>query len=197
MRYDSTHKQQTRTKVLEAAAKAIRLSGPERVGVAGVMADAGLTHGGFYAHFASKDDLVAAVIGHMFEQMRARLLRETEGRGTAEGLAAYIDFYLSRRHRDARDLGCPIAALASDLPRLGDAARAIYADGVSGLAAELGAMLGEIGHDDAATLGRSVVAELVGALALARAEPDARRSDATLAASRHHLKRRLGLESRS
>lgn len=197
MRYDSTHKQQTRSKVLEAAAKAIRLSGPERVGVAGVMAEAGLTHGGFYAHFASKDELVAAAIGHMFEQTRARLLRETEGRGAAEGLAAYIDFYLSRRHRDARDLGCPIAALASDLPRLPDAARAIFADGVNGLAATLGAKLAELGHEDAATLGHSVVAELVGALALARAEADLRRSDATLAASRHHLKRRLGLESRS
>jgi len=197
MRYDSTHKQQTRTRVLEAAARAIRLSGPDRVGVAGVMAEAGLTHGGFYAHFASKDDLVAAAIAHMFEQVRARLQRETEGRGAAEGLAAYVDFYLSRRHRDARDVGCPVAALASDLPRLSDAARAIYADGVSGLAVALGAKLEALGREDAGTLGRSVVAELVGALALARAEPDARRSDAILAASRRHLKRRLGLEMRS
>jgi TetR/AcrR family transcriptional repressor of nem operon len=197
MRYDNEHKQRTRTKVLDAAANAIRNAGPDRVGVAGVMAEAGLTHGGFYAHFASKDDLVAAAIAHMFEQSLARVRHETEGRSAADGLVAYIDFYLSRKHRDARGSGCPIAALSSDLPRLSDAARAEFADGVQRLTTTLGGSLAELGHADAETQARSCVAELIGALSLARIAPDAKRSDAILAASKQQLKRRFGLEARA
>jgi TetR/AcrR family transcriptional repressor of nem operon len=194
MRYDAEHKQRTRTKVLQAAAKAIRSEGPHRVGVAGVMADAGLTHGGFYAHFASKDELVAAAIGHMFEESAARMREATEGHDTAAGLAAYIDFYLSEAHRDMRGAGCPMAALASDLPRLPDAARGQFADGVQRSTATLGAKLASLGRADAETLARSVIAELIGALALARAETAPDRSAAILDASRRQLKRRLGLE---
>ena len=197
MRYDKDHKQQTRGKVLDAAARTIRASGPDRIGVASVMAEAGLTHGGFYAHFSSKDDLVIAAIGHMFEQSAARLRRETEGRGPVEGLAAYVDFYLSARHRDARASGCPIAALASDLPRLTDPARAIFADGLRRLTAALGERISALGRLDADAEARSLVAELVGALSLARIEPDRKQSDAILSASRRLVKERLGLGPRA
>jgi TetR/AcrR family transcriptional regulator, transcriptional repressor for nem operon len=195
MRYDTEHKQKTRTKVLQAAAKAIRADGPHRVAVAGVMADAGLTHGGFYAHFASKDELVAAAIEHMFDETRARAQHEMEGRGPAEGLVAYIDFYLSRKHRDARDSGCPMAALASDLPRLDEPVREQFAAGASRLTTTLSEKLAALGHVNVDAEARSMVAELIGALSLARIEPDSKRSDAILSASRHQLKERLGLEA--
>jgi len=197
MRYDTEHKQKTRTKVLQAAAKAIRTDGPHRVAVAGVMADAGLTHGGFYAHFASKDELVAAAIEHMFDEARAHVQRETEGRGPSEGLAAYIDFYLSKKHRDARGAGCPIAALASDLPRLDDAAREQFAAGVQRLTGRLSEKLAVLGHANADTEAHSMVAELVGALSLARIEPNAKRSNAILIASRQLLKQRLDVEAQA
>jgi TetR/AcrR family transcriptional repressor of nem operon len=197
MRYDTEHKQKTRTRVLQAAAKAIRADGPHRVAVAGVMADAGLTHGGFYAHFASKDELVAAAIEHMFDETRARVQHEMEGRGPAEGLAAYIDFYLSRKHRDARGSGCPMAALASDLPRLDEAVREQFAAGARRLTATLSEKLAALGHVNVDAEARSMVAELIGALSLARIEPDSKRSDAILSASRHQLKQRLGLEART
>jgi len=195
MRYDTEHKQRTRAKVLEAAAQAIRNDGPERVGVAAVMAEAGLTHGGFYAHFKSKDELVAAAIGSMFEESRARLARETEGRGAKQGLAAYVDFYLSAKHRDARGRGCPIAALASDAPRLSDDVRAAFAAGVARLTAGLAEKLGEAGTAEPQTAARSMVAELVGALSLARVETDRSTSDAILRDSRKQLKRRFDLEN--
>jgi len=102
MRYDAEHKQKTREKVLKAAAKAIRADGPHRVGVADVMSKAGLTHGGFYAHFTSKDDLIAAAIEQMFDESRIRMARETEDKPPREALRSYIDFYLSSGHRDAR-----------------------------------------------------------------------------------------------
>jgi TetR/AcrR family transcriptional repressor of nem operon len=197
MRYDTEHKQKTRAMVLQAAAKSIRADGPDRVAVAGVMAEAGLTHGGFYAHFKSKDELIAAAIGQMFEDARARVEHETAGRGPAEGLVAYIDFYLSKRHRDARGQGCPRAALSSDLPRLAEPARGEFAAGVQEITASLGERLDALGHADAEAEARSVLAELIGALSLARVEPDAKRSEAILAASRSQLKRRLGLEPRA
>lgn len=197
MRYDAEHKQKTRSKVLEVAAKAIRQDGPDRIGVAGVMAEAGLTHGGFYAHFKSKDDLVTAAIEQMFEESRARLKHEMEGHAPAQGLANYIDFYLSKKHRDARSSGCPMAALASDLPRLPEQTRALFADGARRLTDAMAERFTALGYSDPQTLARSTVSELVGALSLARVETDAKRSDAILADSRHLLKQRLGLESTS
>jgi TetR/AcrR family transcriptional repressor of nem operon len=194
VRYHAEHKQETRARVLKEAAKAIRAEGPHRIAVAGVMAKAGLTHGGFYAHFKSKDDLVAAAVGEMFKDARARLARETGDRPPSEGLSAYIDFYLSARHRDARATGCPITALAADLPRLEGGARDQYGQGVAGLAGRLGGLLSEMGRQDAEALGRSMVAELVGALSLARAVADEAQSDLILETSRRALKQRLGLE---
>lgn len=196
MRYDTEHKQKTRAMVLQAAAKAIRADGPDRVAVAGVMAEAGLTHGGFYAHFKSKDDLVAAAIGQMFEEARARWERETADVDPAEGLLAYIDFYLSKKHRDARSFGCPMAALASDLPRLSESTREQFAEGVRRSTARLSEKLAALGHAAAEAEARSMIAELIGALSLARIEPNAKRSDAILAASRSQLKQRLGLQAR-
>jgi TetR/AcrR family transcriptional repressor of nem operon len=195
MRYDTEHKQKTRAMVLQVAAKAIRADGPERVAVAGVMAEAGLTHGGFYAHFKSKDELVAAAIGQMFEETRARWEHETASRTPAEGLLAYIDFYLSKKHRDARGFGCPMAALVSDLPRLPGPAREQFADGMRRSAARLTGSLAALGHAAAEVEARSMLAELIGALSLARIEPDAKRSDAILTASREQVKHRLGLQS--
>lgn len=197
MRYDAEHKQKTRERVLKEAAKAIRAEGPHQVGVAGVMSRAGLTHGGFYAHFGSKEDLVAQAIGQMFAESAERLALESEGKPPAEGLAAYIDFYLSPLHRDARSAGCPLPFLAADAPRLADAARARFAQGVAALEAKLAALLTALGHAGAEDEAASMLAELVGALSLARAEPGLERSNLMLARSKAALKRRLGLEARS
>jgi TetR/AcrR family transcriptional repressor of nem operon len=118
MRYDSEHKQRTRERLLAEAAKAIRSEGPHKLGVAEVMAKAGLTHGGFYAHFASKDDLIAEAVGQMFTEAGARMVRRMgEGRSPAETLRSYVEFYLSAAHRDSRTSGCPVPFLSADAPR--------------------------------------------------------------------------------
>lgn len=194
MRYDADHKQQTRERVLTAAAKAIRAEGPHRIGVAAVMAEAGLTHGGFYAHFESKDDFIAAAIGQMFVETRTRLDRATEGRTPAEGLVAYLDFYLSAAHRDTRTAGCPLPFLSADVPRLAVPSRERFAQGVAALTGRLAKVLAELGRADAEEAAGSMLSEMVGAVALARAEPDPARSDAILARTRAALQRRLGLE---
>lgn len=195
MRYAAEHKQKTRERVLKAAAKAIREAGPDRVAVAGLMAEVGLTHGGFYAHFESKDALVAAAIGEMFADAAGRFARSTQGFSPEVGMTRYLDFYLSPAHRDRRGSGCPVAALAADLPRMEGQARERYGAGVAGLSAKIAGQLQRMGRDDADALAASVVAELVGALCLSRAVADPRQSDAILDASLTALKRRLGLET--
>jgi TetR/AcrR family transcriptional repressor of nem operon len=196
MRYDAEHKQKTRKRVLRAAAMAIRADGPHRIGVAQVMADAGLTHGGFYAHFASKDELIAASIEEMFRQGSRRFEAETARVSAAEGLGRYIDFYLSATHRDSQGLGCPLPYLSADAPRLTASSRQAFAVGVARLTDGLKGIIEALGREEADAEAASMLAELVGALSLARAEPDPDRSDAMLEISRTALKRRLGLESR-
>jgi len=189
MRYDTEHKARTRTE----AAAAIRAAGPDGVAVAGLMAKVGLTHGGFYAHFKSKDALVAEAIGQMFEEGRRMFRSRSEGRTPGEGLARYIDWYLSEAHRDATERGCPLPRLSGEVARLSLPARTAFAAGAAALSALIAEALEAMERPEPALLARSVVSEMVGALSLARAEPDPDQSGHILAASRAGLKTRLGL----
>jgi TetR/AcrR family transcriptional repressor of nem operon len=193
MRYDAEHKERTRARVLKEAIKAIRAEGPHRIGVAGVMSRAGLTHGGFYAHFESKDDLVLAAIGEMFSGARDTFQRHTEGKSPREGLTAYLDFYLSATHRDAREFGCPLPVLSSDLPRMDAPARDYFAKGVARLTGAIRGLLEQLGRTDAEALASSALAEMIGAVSLARAISDPDQSDAILARSHKAVAERLGL----
>jgi TetR/AcrR family transcriptional repressor of nem operon len=195
MRYEADQKEKTRERVLSEAAKAMREEGPERIAVAGVMAKAGLTVGGFYSHFKSKDDLVAAAIDRMFAEGRPRVRLEAGGRPTAAMLAAYVDFYLSPAHRDARESGCPLPFLASDLPRMPAKARERFAAGAASVRQRLARQLAAMDVADAEDAASSMLSELVGALSLARAEPDLAVSDAILERSKAALKRRFGLQT--
>jgi TetR/AcrR family transcriptional repressor of nem operon len=198
MRYDTEHKQKTRARVLEEAAKAIRAEGPLKVGVAEVMAKAGLTHGGFYAHFDSKDELVTEAIGQMFREARGRLEPvEDQDRPATDRLLAYVNYYLSRTHRDLRTAGCPLPFLAADAPRLPEASRALYGAGAARLSGIIAGLLAEMGRPEPEALASSVLAEMVGALGLSRADPDPERADLILKRSRAAVKQRLGLEDPS
>lgn len=194
MRYTAEHKQKTRERVLKEAASAIRLNGPDRVAVASVMARAGLTHGGFYAHFASKDELLVAAIDQMFAETLTFLGGLLAGKPAAEGLSAYIDFYLSPLHRDRRDAGCPLPAMAADLPRLDAAAREAFERGAATLTSTIAGALRELARPEPGTLAVSVLSEMVGAVVLARSISVAGPSATILAASRDALKRRLALD---
>lgn len=197
MRYDAEHKQKTREKVLKEAAKAIRAQGPHKIGVAEVMAKAGLTHGGFYAHFSSKDDFVAAAIGQMFTEGQARLAQALKGATPEAALSDYFNFYLSAAHRDTRSAGCPLPFLAADAPRLAEPSRQRFALGVARLTAGIAGPLAQMGHANADEEAGSILAEMVGALALARAEPDPTISDAILQRSLSSVRRRAGLDKPS
>jgi TetR/AcrR family transcriptional regulator, transcriptional repressor for nem operon len=128
MAWPKDHKRNTRERIIEAAASAFRQRGIDEVGVADVMRDAGLTHGGFYAHFASKDDLLAAAVAYASSQVTEMV--ETRGASNAQkGLLGAAFIYLSSAHCAHPEWGCPIASLGPDLARSSaKAQRALTAD---------------------------------------------------------------------
>lgn len=193
MRYESEHKPKIRERIVKEAAKAIRAKGPLQVSVAGVMSKAGLTHGGFYAHFASKDALIEAAIAQMFNQVMARWDKDNQGLTAQQQLAGYIDFYLSPWHRDNRAQGCPVSALASETPRMPAACQAEFARGIERIRGMIFRQLTEMGVGDPKTTAISVSAELMGSLSLARCEPDRKASDALLESARKTVKAQLNL----
>ena len=195
MRYPAEETARRHQQIVAAASRLFRERGFEGVSVAELMAAAGLTHGGFYAHFASKEDLVNAAVGQMFAEGQARLGQSLKADTPRQALSDYLDFYLSKAHRDTRTAGCPLPFLAADAPRMDDAFRAQYAGGVARLTARLAEPLAALGHPDAVETAGSILAEMVGALALARAEPDVARSDAILERSLRAVRRRAGLDT--
>lgn len=193
MRYDSDHKSETRKRVLKEAAREIRAKGPGGVAVAGIMARAGLTHGGFYAHFESKEALIAAAIETMFESARSRFDMAAADDDPRPALLAYVDFYLSAAHRDTREHGCPLPSLSGDLARLDPEARVRFGQGVAGLTARLAGALCRHGIADPEKAAASMLNEMVGAVALARAVSDPAQSDAILADARSSVIDRFSL----
>jgi TetR/AcrR family transcriptional repressor of nem operon len=193
MRYGEDHKEQTRARVLKEAAREIRAKGPGGIGVAAIMGRAGLTHGGFYAHFKSKDALVAAALDAMFEDARGRFERTAVDSDPRIALRSYVDFYLSALHRDARDRGCPLPSLSGDLARGDAGARIRFGQGVAGLTRRVADRLEMIGYADPEQGAASMIAELVGAVALSRAVADVGQSDAILANAHASVVARFGL----
>jgi TetR/AcrR family transcriptional repressor of nem operon len=193
MRYSDTHKQETRRKVVRAAAQAIRAKGPDGVGVAEIMSEAGLTHGGFYAHFPNKEALVAAAIEEAFGQSRRRFARMVEGMSDREALTAFVDAYVSADHRNNPQRGCPISTLTNDLPRQGPLVREAFDTGVANLIARLEAWLPDQDPASRRSLASSLMSEMAGAVALARAISDEVMAEDLLDASRARIKARAGL----
>ncbi len=188
-------KADTRRRVVKAAAAAIRERGPEAVGVAAVMKDVGLTHGGFYAHFASKDELTAAAVDDMLSGGRGRFETITAGLSGPAALGAFVDNYVSARHRDGPRHGCPLALLASDIARQPAAVREVFDAGYRRLVARIASHLPADVRPSPELAARSALAEMAGAVALSRAVADPAESDALLAVTREAVKARLGAPS--
>ena len=166
MRYAESHKDETHKALIAVAAAQLRAQGPDRLSVAGVMKAAGLTHGGFYAHFKSKDALVDETLAEIFAKAKRRMGRLLDGLPPKHALATYVDFYLGTAHRDDASNGCPITALNSDMPRQTKKIRAKFEAGMKALVAALAtkAQHGtEIGSIDLAVLACLAPAQAAGA----------------------------------
>jgi TetR/AcrR family transcriptional repressor of nem operon len=174
MRYPKQHKEVTRQRIVEIASNRFRKEGLDAVGVASLMADAGLTHGGFYNHFSSKEDLIEEALISAAEGSLDQSLRDFE----IGGIAQFIRSYLRTAHRDHPETGCSIAALAGELPRHSKTTRAVFTNNVSRLIALIESRLPKPDPDVA----RAICATLVGTLQLARAVSDRKLSDYLLKA---------------
>jgi TetR/AcrR family transcriptional repressor of nem operon len=179
--------------VVKAAAAAVRAKGPDGVGVAEIMKEVGLTHGGFYAHFPSKEALVAAAIGEAFEQGRRRFGRITGERAGLEAFAAFVDSYVTMDHRAYPERGCPIATIASDLPRQGAAVRQVFDAGVAGLISRIAGWLPGEDAQERQDLAGSLVAEMAGAVSLSRAVSNDEMAARFLEQSRRRIRARAGI----
>jgi len=188
-----SHKEKTRIRILDEAASAIQVNGSERIGVADVMKRAGLTHGGFYAHFSSRDDLVAHAIDRMFRHSDAMIRGHRDGADPGESLVMLVDYYLSDEVRKTTDHVCPLPGLAGEARHMPHAARDRFNRGVQDFRTAIAAVLRALGKEEPEMLAISVLAEMVGAMALARAAHDDRQGSEILQASRLSLRQRLGL----
>lgn len=176
---------ENRERILDAAAQLFREKGFDGIGVADLMKSAGLTHGGFYGHFASKDELMAQASARALQRLQAAwsaLAHEAAAHGQ-EPLAAIEAAYLSPRHRDAPGQGCLLAALGSDTARQGPAVRRAVTEGVRAQVDGLARLVP--GRTKAAKRQRALAdyASLVGAMVLARAVDDPALSDEILRAA--------------
>ncbi len=181
-----TKKEQTHDRIVDAAARAIRRHGYAGVGVADVMKDAGLTHGGFYAHFESRDALFVAALERASRGSRALLLRRTEALRERDisAFRALVEGYLHDDLLKSNEAGCPVAALCSEMPRQSAEVRKASTVGVRALLRYVEKALPE-----AVPAGQAgvVAATLVGSLQLARALGSGEQGKALLATTRKAL----------
>jgi len=165
---------ENRRRILDVASRLFRDKGFDAVSVAEVMKAAGLTHGGFYGHFSSKDDLIAQTLTHV-------LAADSGGGGD---LRAYVGSYLSPRHRDNAAGGCPTAGLAAAIRHQNPAARSAMTEGLRSQIDRIGKALPELDAADGRRAAIGSFAAMVGAVILARAIDDPVFSDEVLEQTR-------------
>lgn len=181
MRYRSDHKLRTRERILASASALFRRNGYAATGVDAVMSKADLTAGGFYAHFGSKRALLASALDNAFEQSRKNWPQGLDDLEPGDWIAAFAEFYLSEKHRDAPSLGCPMPSLSPEVSRNGEAVRRVFE---GHLEKRVGA-IAQRTSDRARAI--SAIALSVGGLVLARAVQDRDFSTEILKACRDAL----------
>ncbi|MEC0208348.1 TetR/AcrR family transcriptional regulator [Paenibacillus ehimensis] len=185
MPYTKKHKMNIRHKILQSASQAFRASGIKAVSVPQIMSGAGLTHGGFYAHFDSKEQLVAEACKSAMEDTVARLGSVAEQTADGQKLTAVIESYLSATHRDSAEQGCIMPALAGEIARSSEDIREVFTDEVSRF---LSFVSGLVGQDEDKSI--ALTATMVGSILLARSINDPELSDKILSVCRADLKQR-------
>lgn len=187
-------KEQTRERIVRAAAQAIRKHGYEGVGVADVMKEAGLTHGGFYAHFPSRDALLAQAAEQAGIESMENMSRALSRAKPGEELMALVDAYLADRHAEAAEqgLGCALAAAGSEVPRQNDDVRRAVTRRVKELIGLVERQFPDWGKSAAHEKAMAIVPCMVGALMLARAVDDPQLSRNIRKAAREMIRNAAG-----
>jgi len=183
----SRRKDVTHERIVGAAARAIRRSGYAGTGVADVMKDAGLTHGGFYAHFASREAMLAEAADRAGVEGVAAVERVAAAAPPRKALQALLRAYLSKAHVEGVETGCAVAALGSEMPRQAPEVRRAATRRIKEMIDLVARQSRDWGQPGAHQHALVTVATMVGALVLARAVDDSRLSDALREATLKHL----------
>ena len=189
MGHSRADKAENHDRIVQVAAERFREQGVDGIGVADLMRAAGLTHGGFYRHFASRDDLVAAAIERALGQGSRAV--EAVAKIKNAPLAAVVDGYLSARHRDTLATSCAVTTMAADVARSDDRARSAYTRQV-GIYLELLIKLIAGSKQRRRRKAIAALSTLVGALSIARAVNDEKLSQEILMSAAEELKAQLG-----
>jgi len=176
-RYGKEHKESTRRRIVESAGRRFKRDGIDGSGIATLMADAGLTNGAFYAHFDSKDDLIATAVADQLRAQAERLRALPPGEA---GVEQFVRWYLSAEHRDSPEDGCPSAALLDEIGRAEASIKEAFTDGLLISTDELAARLAPENPESARAQALAVFAMMVGTVQLSRALADRRLADEVL-----------------
>lgn len=174
-------KEETRQRILGTAIRRMRELGLEGTGVNAVMKEAGLTHGGFYAHFDSKDDLASRTMTEATREQRQRWLAGINETPPEERVARLIARYLNPVHRDNTDSGCPVPSVAAGVAHASDEVRQAFEKELLGTMNALSKLLDD---DDTRQKAIGTMALCIGGMVMARAVTDRELSDEILLAAR-------------
>jgi AcrR family transcriptional regulator len=186
-RFTVSSKEATHDRIVDAAARAIRRSGYNGTGVADIMKAAGLTHGGFYAHFASRDAMLAEAADRAGSEAVVLMERVAAAVPPQQALQAMMQAYLSEDHLKSIETGCATAALGSEMPRQAPEIRRAATRRIKEMIDLVARHLPDWGQAGAHEHALVAVSTMVGALILARAVDDARLSEALREAALNHL----------
>jgi AcrR family transcriptional regulator len=179
---DATHE-----RIVSVAARAIRRSGYDGTGVADIMKEAGLTHGAFYAHFASREAMLAEAAGRACAESAAAAAEVVANTAAEKTLESMLGVYLSKEHLEGVDVGCPLAALGSETSRQVPEVRRVATRHVKEMIDLVARQLPDWGQPGAHERALVTISTMVGALLLARAVDDPALSDGLREAALKHL----------
>lgn len=180
-------KEATHDRIVEAASRAIRRSGYAGTSVPDIMKDAGLTHGGFYAHFESREAMLAEAADHAGADSVATLARVASTAPPHRALQEMLQLYLSKEHIESPEVVCPVAGLGSEMPRQAPEVRRAATRRIKEMIDLVARQSPEWGQPGAHERALITVSTMIGALLLARAVDDPRLSDAVRVAALKHL----------
>lgn len=172
MRYDGEHKAKTHRRIVKAASRQIRKKGLNGPAVATLMRASGLTHGGFYKHFSSRDDLVVEAIEESLRELTQTLIDAAGRSGSRAPWKSIIETYLSLERCDGADRGCPIAALAPDIARTPPAMKQRISAAILKFREELIPFMPGRTTEEKSLNFLMIITSMVGTIAIARTMPD-------------------------
>lgn len=191
MRYSKEHKQETHERIVKRAAVRLREKGAHGIGVADLMKEAGLTHGGFYAHFDSREALVIEAMEHIMQRSTERWRKLGEQAPPEKRLATIIDSYLNSAHRDDPGHGCAIPTLGAEIARESPKTRRAFAAKLEQMIDMLASLIPDLPPKAARKQAMATISTMMGALVMARIAGNGEFSDEILAAGREAILNRV------